>query len=205
MLTIPDLISLVRPVCTLPFLLLCAQLELRHTTGLCVSALGLYALMTGSDVIDGWLARRLAQERPAGRTVDHVCDILFILTTLGFFAVRGLVPWWLPAAIAWAFGLYVVDSWWRTARQPQRTLLGSRLGHLGGVLNYVTVGLATVDLCLHSPGLRTGLLGVWYGGVSVLAFCSGTERFWLLLRAITSYAATAPPAGNRPRSGRSAP
>jgi phosphatidylglycerophosphate synthase len=201
MLTIPDLISLVRPVCTLPFLLLCAQLELRHTTGLCVSTLGVYTIITGSDALDGWLARRLAQERPAGRTVDHVCDILFILTTLGFFAVRGLVPWWLPAAIAWAFGLYVVDSWWRTARQPQRTLLGSRLGHIGGILNYATVGLATVDLCLESQGLRASLLGVWYGGVSLLALGSGTERCWFFLQAITSHAATSRPAGNTPRSG----
>ena len=201
-LTIPDYLTLARPVCTLPFVLLCAQVQSRHTTWLCIGMLGLYALITGSDVLDGWLARRLHQEHQLGRMLDHLCDVAFILTTLTFFAVRGLVPWWVPAAIVWAFGLYVVDSWWRTAHQPQRTLLASRLGHVSGMLNYATVGLATVSLCLDGQGLHIGLLKVWYDGVSLLAFGSGAERCWLLIRAITSHAATWRRAGNTHRSAR---
>ncbi|MGQ4806774.1 CDP-diacylglycerol--glycerol-3-phosphate 3-phosphatidyltransferase [Candidatus Entotheonellaceae bacterium PAL068K] len=181
--SIPNLVTLVRPVCTLPFILLCDQAQLATGSWSKLGVLCLYVLIVSSDSLDGYLARRLKQASPLGRSLDHVCDVVFILSTLGYFVTQDLVPWWLPAAIGWAFVLYVADSWRRTARHPQRVLLASRLGHLGGILFYVTVGVITGNLCtanrLFPPTLLTG----WYLILTVLASLSGTERLILLLSA----------------------
>jgi phosphatidylglycerophosphate synthase len=186
----------------LPFVLLSAQAQHPDAVGARWGTLLLYAVIVGSDALDGWLARRLHQESAVGRTLDHVCDVLFILMALGAFAVRALVPWWLPAAIAWAFVLYIVDSWRRTAGQPQRHLLGSRVGHLGGMLYYVAVGVVTIHVCTDGRWLPPGMLHGWFLGVAFLALGSGTERLYYLVRTFRSASPEAPAAENSPQSGR---
>src|SRR5688500_8409326 len=42
-----------------------------------------------SDMADGWLARRLRQDRGAGQIVDPVTDKLFVLVALATLAARG--------------------------------------------------------------------------------------------------------------------
>jgi len=181
--TWPNLLTCIRPVGTPVFLLCCTQ---AHETGVAWARWGVlwvFVVMAASDLLDGWLARRLAQVSVAGRTLDHVCDVFFIVTPLGWFVFLGLVPWWLPAAIVWSFSLYAYDSWWRTAQAPRRQLLGSRLGHLGGILNYVAVGVVAGQLWAGSPLLAAPLLQGGFIGLAVLASLAGTERLWLLGRA----------------------
>jgi CDP-diacylglycerol--glycerol-3-phosphate 3-phosphatidyltransferase len=181
--TLPNLVTLLRPVCTPLFVLCCAQVQ---TTAVSWARWGgciLLVAIVSSDWLDGWLARRLGQESALGRLLDHVCDVVFLLSTLWFFVARGLAPWWLPAAIAWAFGLYVLDSWRRTAGQPQRLLLGSRLGHLGGVLYYVAVSMVSGSLLTGVPLLPPALVQGGFLLLALLAFVSGAERLWLLVRA----------------------
>jgi phosphatidylglycerophosphate synthase len=108
-----------------------------------------FAAVAASDVIDGRLARRWGSASAAGRTFDHLADIGFILAALWTYARLGLVPWWVPAAIASSFTVYLVASWSRpTARGG---LIGSRVGHIGGVCNYVLIG---VLVCNDSAALR---------------------------------------------------
>ncbi|ETX03762.1 MAG: hypothetical protein ETSY2_32630, partial [Candidatus Entotheonella gemina] len=101
--TYPNVITLIRPVGTGPFLWCC--LHAQANMGYGFTALFLFGLIAASDMLDGWMARRLHQESAFGRVLDHLCDVGFILTALGVFAWQGWGPWWLPAAIAWAFGL----------------------------------------------------------------------------------------------------
>lgn len=200
--TVPNVVTLVRPIGILPFGLLSAQAQQPDAVGARVGTVLLYAVIVGSDALDGWLARRLHQESAFGRTLDHVCDVLFILTALGTFAARHLVPWWLPVAIAWAFTLYVVDSWRRTAGPSQRRLLGSRVGHLGGMLYYVAVGVVTGHLCTDGRWLPPNLLQGWFLSLALLALLSGTERLYYLMYSFISAAPGAPTAENIPQSGR---
>ena len=52
------------------------------------------ALAALSDMLDGWVARKLRQDSGAGQIVDPITDKLFVLTALGTFAVRHeLSPW----------------------------------------------------------------------------------------------------------------
>jgi len=72
--------------------------------------------------------------------LDHVADVVFLVAGFAAFAARAVAPWWVAASIAAAFALYVADS----LRGGRGTLIGSRLGHLGGVLNYALLGALLV-------------------------------------------------------------
>jgi phosphatidylglycerophosphate synthase len=114
----------------------------------------LFAVAAASDYFDGPLARRAGRASERGRTWDSWADIIFLESALVTAVVVGLTPWWVPAAIAASFAYYVADSWWRTRAAPRRTLIASRLGHLGGVCNYVLVGMLT-----YNEAMRLHLLG----------------------------------------------
>ena len=86
-----------------------------------------------SDFFDGRVARLLGTSSGAGRWLDGVADVSFVLAVLGCEAWGGAIPAYVPALIAASFAQYVVDSILRSdARGPIR----SRLGHWGGVINY---------------------------------------------------------------------
>jgi phosphatidylglycerophosphate synthase len=124
----------------------------------------LFAIIAASDVIDGRVARAAGTASNRGRTFDHGADIFFILGTLGTYAWIGTIPWWVPASIALAFTLYVLDARSAAAPTDMRRLAG-RIGHVGGVCNYVVIGVLigneTIGLHLLPPVLiRLILLAV---------------------------------------------
>lgn len=173
--TWPNLLTLWRPLSTPGFVLCCIYGQTASWAK--VGAVVLLGLMIASDMLDGWLARRLKCSSTFGRLLDHCCDVSFVLVALSVFAIQQRVPWSLPLAIVWAFGLYMVDSWRRTSQRPR--LLGSRLGHLVGILNYVVVATVTINLVAQTPVIPLNVIrGLCYG-VTALAFLSGAERLWL--------------------------
>ena len=179
--TWPNLITLSRVVGAPAFVLCCHRAAAVGTPAARWSAGLLFAVVVGSDVLDGWLARRLRCTSVFGRFLDHGADIFFILFVLGWFAAWGWVAWWLPAAIAWAFGLYAFDSWRRSgAAGRQRRLLGSRLGHVGGILNYAAIGVVMAERALALPLMPRPLGQVALVAVMGVAFVSGLERLLLL-------------------------
>jgi phosphatidylglycerophosphate synthase len=112
----------------------------------------IFVAVAVSDVMDGRLARRWASTSNAGRTFDHLADITFILSALCTYAAQGIAPWWVPAAIAGSFAFYIFDSWSRPTLGPA-SLIGSRIGHAAGVMNYTLIGVLTFN---NSAGI--GLL-----------------------------------------------
>lgn len=62
-------------------------------------ALGVLVLAGLSDWADGKLARMLDQTSRLGTLLDPAADRLYILATLIGLLVRGIVPWWLAAAL----------------------------------------------------------------------------------------------------------
>ena len=102
-------------------------------------ALGAWCLAAASDWIDGRLARRTGTASLRGAVLDNVADIAFVLGGLSTAAILGLVPWLVPGSIALSAGAYAVAS--RRAPPSGGGLARSRLGHWGGVLNYVCLGV----------------------------------------------------------------
>lgn len=145
--TAADAITLLRVLLTPAFIAGVVQAQATPAAGWVAAAV--FAIAAWSDVADGRIARRCGTASDRGRALDHFADIVFVLGALGAYVYLGVVPWWVPASIAGAFSVYVIDSWARTVVEP--ALVGSRLGHAGGVANYVLIGVLVFD---QSAGLR---------------------------------------------------
>jgi phosphatidylglycerophosphate synthase len=199
--TVPNGITLLRPLGTILFVLLALPpspaAALWGRWRLCI----VFLAMVATDIVDGWLARRLGQTSPVGRALDHSCDVLFILAALSTFVLRGMVPWWLPAAIAWAFVLYVVNTWGRPSAQPQPPRRRQQLGHIGGMLYYVTVGIVTVHVGTAEQWLPPSVLWGWFLAMALLAGVSGSGHLMQLWQRISPARRAGPRAENPPRSG----
>jgi cardiolipin synthase (CMP-forming) len=63
-------------------------------------AAGILGLAGITDWLDGKLARMLNQQSRLGEILDPAADRLYIAATIIALAVRGIIPWWLFAAIA---------------------------------------------------------------------------------------------------------
>jgi phosphatidylglycerophosphate synthase len=155
-----------------------AALCLREHSGVGVLAVFLFAVIAASDVLDGRIARRSGSESNAGRTFDHCADICFLMVALSTYAVLGTAPWWVPAAVGGSFGAYVLDSWLRNG-EGGTGLVGSRIGHAAGVLNYALVGILvcnnTAGIGLLSPGVLRKLFWLVpiYSALAVIARLAG--------------------------------
>lgn len=136
-----------RVLLTVPFAFLMASGGARHAA---LAAL-LLAAAIATDLLDGPVARRRGTATAAGGTFDHSADCLFVTSGLAAGAVRGAIPWILPALVAAAFIQYVADSYWVDRR---RTLRPSRLGRYNGILYFVPLGgdiLVRVGLSALQP------------------------------------------------------
>ena len=105
-----------------------------------------------TDLVDGQLARRLGTESALGRALDHSADFLFVIAGLTAVALRGDLPWLLPALITLAFAQYVVDSYLLNRRLMLRM---SALGRLNGIFYFVP--LCGDILIRHGIGFLSGL------------------------------------------------
>jgi cardiolipin synthase (CMP-forming) len=63
-------------------------------------AAGILGLAGITDWLDGKLARMLNQQSRLGELLDPAADRLYIAATIIALAVRGIIPWWLFAALA---------------------------------------------------------------------------------------------------------
>jgi cardiolipin synthase (CMP-forming) len=90
--TIPNLLSMLRLALVPPFLVLII-------VGDYVAALIVLIVASFSDLLDGYLARRLNQVTRLGQLLDPAADRLYIFAALLGLAANGLVPWWIVIVI----------------------------------------------------------------------------------------------------------
>ncbi|MGH9209153.1 MAG: CDP-alcohol phosphatidyltransferase family protein [Acidimicrobiales bacterium] len=91
--TLPNLITLVRLACLPLFLWLLFGREDRAAAGWLLAGLGI------TDWIDGYLARRLGQTSELGKILDPVADRLLFLVGAGGILVDGSVPTWFAVIV----------------------------------------------------------------------------------------------------------
>ena len=64
-----------------------------------VSAITVLAIAGLTDLLDGYLARKLNQTTKLGKLLDPVADRLYIFATLLALSATGYVPWWLAGLV----------------------------------------------------------------------------------------------------------
>ena len=144
----------------------------------------LFLVICASDYYDGPIARALGISSDFGKVFDNLADITFLLVSLSYLVHLGSVPWWIPAAIACAFGQYTVDSWMLAGRGTAVILVSNPIGHWAGILNYVFTGICGLQTALQQHLLPTllynGILAFW---LTYLLLAMGMRlRFFLSVR-----------------------
>jgi phosphatidylglycerophosphate synthase len=107
-----------------------------------------------TDLLDGPMARRLAEASPLGGVLDHATDAWFVALATAALAWQGFLPWPLPILIAAAFTQYVLDS----AALRGHPLRGSWLGRWNGIAYFMVCGLLLLQL---GTGLAWPEPGFW--------------------------------------------
>jgi len=96
------------------------------------------------------------------------------------------VPWWIPAAVALAFGQYTVDSWLLAGRRTDLILVPNPIGHWAGILNYIGTGVVALHAGLQQQLLPTlvfyGLMSSWLA--YLLLAMAMRLRFFLYARRV---------------------
>jgi cardiolipin synthase (CMP-forming) len=92
-LTLPNLVTLVRLACLPVFLWLLFVEENRAAAALLLAALG------ATDWVDGYLARHLHQVSEVGKILDPVADRLLFFVAAGGILIDGSVPAWFAVVV----------------------------------------------------------------------------------------------------------
>jgi len=92
-LTLPNIVTLVRLACLPVFLWLLFGVEDRAAAAWLLAALGL------TDWVDGYLARHLHQVSDVGKILDPVADRLLFLVGAGGILIDGSVPVWFAVTV----------------------------------------------------------------------------------------------------------
>lgn len=92
-LTIPNVISLIRLLCMPVFVYLLFVQENRAAAAWLLAALG------ATDWIDGYIARRYQQISDLGKILDPVADRLLFFVGVGGILIDGSVPVWFAAMV----------------------------------------------------------------------------------------------------------
>ena len=91
-LTVPNLLSLVRLACVPLFLWLLFGEDDRYAAALLLAVLGT------TDWIDGYVARRFHQVSSLGKVLDPTADRILLIVGIGAILVDGSVPAWVAIA-----------------------------------------------------------------------------------------------------------
>ena len=138
----------------------------------------LFGLIAATDFFDGRLARRVGGMSARGRALDHGADIVFVLSALATYSALGIAPWWVPAAIATSFASYAYDSWRASASRRPPNQRAGRIGHLGGVLNWVLIGILVYNNSAAIGWLSPNVLFLFFACVPLYSGAAIATR-WL--------------------------
>jgi CDP-diacylglycerol---glycerol-3-phosphate 3-phosphatidyltransferase len=121
------------------------------------TAVALWFVITATDSLDGFLARRDGATR-SGAFLDPVADKALVLGGLAVLAQRGDVAWW-PVIVIAARELFV--SGYRVLAGRRGISLPARpLGKYKAFFQYVSIGFVLLPWTANDLGLQQGVLGL---------------------------------------------
>jgi CDP-diacylglycerol--glycerol-3-phosphate 3-phosphatidyltransferase len=121
------------------------------------TAWALWVLITSSDSLDGFLARRDGATR-SGAFLDPVADKILVLGGFAVLAQRGNIAWW-PVIVIAARELFV--SGYRVLAGRRGISLPARpLGKYKAFFQYLAIGAVLLPWTADDIGLQQAVLGL---------------------------------------------
>ena len=118
---------------------------------------GLWALITASDSLDGWLARRDGATR-SGAFLDPVADKLIVLGGFLVLADRGVFAWWaVMLVVVRELGISIYRS---VAGRRGVVLPAQRLGKYKAFTQYIAVGGVLLPITADWAGAQQVVFGI---------------------------------------------
>ncbi|MCP4436314.1 MAG: CDP-alcohol phosphatidyltransferase family protein [Actinomycetia bacterium] len=165
LLTVPNLITLVRLLCIPVFLWMLFGRELRWQAAVLLGVLG------ATDWVDGWVARRFGQVSNFGKMFDPTVDRLLMIVGVGSIIIVGAVPLWfgiLVIAREVVMSIYVVAITAMGARRMDVSFIG-KTGTFCQMVAFPLFLIASDESL--SSGLRDAMeIGAWATGIPGLVF-----------------------------------
>ena len=126
-------------------------LVLIRNTGSSWTTVALWFLITATDSLDGWLARRDGATR-SGAFLDPVADKLIVIGGLAMLADRGVFPWWPMVVIAVReLGISLYRS---IAGRRGVVIPAQRLGKYKAFTQYCSVGFVLLPITADWIGFQ---------------------------------------------------
>jgi len=118
---------------------------------------GLWFVITSTDSLDGFLARRDGATR-SGAFLDPVADKLLVIGGFGVLAARGDIAWWPVAVIA---GRELFVSTYRALAGRRGISLPARpLGKYKAFFQYLAIGAVLLPWTANDVGLQDTVIGL---------------------------------------------
>jgi cardiolipin synthase (CMP-forming) len=169
LLTVPNVISVVRLCCLPLYLWLLFGRDSRVSAALLLGALG------ATDWVDGWIARRYGQVSELGKVLDPTADRLLFLVGVGAMIVDGAVPVWfawvvlvreglvsIVLVVLWFAGMKRFDvSWWGKAGTFGLMFAFPMFLMAAGVHGAAATGWRTAAWIFGIPALAASYYAAW--------------------------------------------
>jgi phosphatidylglycerophosphate synthase len=107
-------------------------------------ALALFLIAVGTDIADGWIARRFNQTTPLGTALDPLVDIVFNLAVLAGLAGAALLPFWVFLVAALRYGILLIGGVYLYVFVGPVKIYPTAFGRLTGVMMASLVALLTL-------------------------------------------------------------
>lgn len=102
------------------------------------------AVMIGTDLIDGRIARRLGQSREFGGAFDSTVDFVVIYSLFTAFLVVGVLAWWKWIIITGPALLMAFTQWTAVRRAGDVVFAPAAAGKIVGMIQFVYLPLLLV-------------------------------------------------------------
>lgn len=127
------------------------------------------AVSLATDIVDGFIARRMHQVSSFGKVLDPICDKVSLAVVLVTLLVIGAIPWWVVLIITTRDLLILIGSYVVMKRRRvvfKSNIFGKIAGFLfGAIVLAFTINLATIGLALL------------YGAIPVMLIAFGTYLY----------------------------
>jgi cardiolipin synthase (CMP-forming) len=123
-------------------------------TGDNLSALWIFGVAVGTDLVDGFLARTLNQESRLGAFLDPVADKLLVLVALLVGIRVGAVPVWLAVCVVARDLMLVVGFGALGGRRDPEMWRPTRIGKYAMLFQSLSIVTTIIDRTIAPRGLR---------------------------------------------------